>query len=94
MKGNEFIGSSLSDFLEGEGILVEAQAKAIKQVVAWQIEQYIKDNKLSDTDAADYFGTSRKALKELLDEDHNNMRLHTMVKAVSLTGKKLQVSLV
>jgi len=31
------IGSRLDDFLKEEGIFEEAQAKAIKEVVAWQL---------------------------------------------------------
>jgi hypothetical protein len=36
---NKHIGSSFDDFLEEEGILAEANAVAIKRVVAWQIQQ-------------------------------------------------------
>jgi antitoxin HicB len=37
--GNPHIGSSVNDFLQEEGILEEARAIAIKEVVSWQIEQ-------------------------------------------------------
>ena len=30
------IGSSIDDFLKGEGIFEEAQSQAIKEVVAWE----------------------------------------------------------
>jgi hypothetical protein len=36
------IGSSFEDFLKGEGIYEEVQAQAVKEVLAWQIEQAIK----------------------------------------------------
>jgi hypothetical protein len=37
--GNPNIGSSVNDFLREDGILEEARAIAIKEVVSWQIEQ-------------------------------------------------------
>ena len=38
-KTNKHVGSSLEDFLEEEGIVEETRAMAIKQVVAWQVQQ-------------------------------------------------------
>jgi hypothetical protein len=35
----ENIGSNFDDFLQEEGILDEANAVAIKRVIAWQIDQ-------------------------------------------------------
>jgi antitoxin HicB len=37
--GDNHIGSSVNDFLREEGILEEARATAIKEVVVWQIQQ-------------------------------------------------------
>ena len=33
------IGSSIDDFLKEEGILEEAQAQAVKEVVTWQLAE-------------------------------------------------------
>ena len=33
------MGSSIDDFLKEEGIFEEAQAQAVKEVVAWQLTQ-------------------------------------------------------
>ena len=33
------MGSSIDDFLEGEGIFDEAQTQAVKEVVAWQLAE-------------------------------------------------------
>jgi len=38
------IGSRLDDFLKEEGIYEEAQVKAIKEVVAWQLAEAMKKN--------------------------------------------------
>ncbi len=39
---NIHLGSNFDDFLAEEAILKESTAVAIKCVVAWQIEQYIR----------------------------------------------------
>ena len=36
------MGSSIDDFLKKEGIFEESQAQAIKEVVAWQLEEAMK----------------------------------------------------
>jgi hypothetical protein len=41
------MGSSIDDFLKEEGILEEAQAEAIKEVVAWQLAEAMKKRKIS-----------------------------------------------
>jgi hypothetical protein len=41
-KRNKHIGSSLEDFLKEEGIFEEAQAQAVKEVVAWQLAETMK----------------------------------------------------
>ena len=37
------MGSSIDDFLKVEGIFEEAQAEAIKEVVAWQLAEAMKE---------------------------------------------------
>lgn len=39
------MGSSIDDFLKEEGIFEEAQAQAIKEVVAWQLAEAMKKTK-------------------------------------------------
>jgi hypothetical protein len=41
------MGSSIDDFLKKENILAEAQAQAIKEVVAWQLARAMKKKKIS-----------------------------------------------
>ena len=44
---NPRLGSSLDDFLESKGVLEELQAIAIKEVIAWQLQKAMTDQKLS-----------------------------------------------
>ena len=41
------IGSDFDDFLEEEGLLADAEAVAVKRVLAYQIDQHMKEKKIS-----------------------------------------------
>ena len=41
------VGSSIDDFLKEEGIFEEAQAQAVKEVVAWQLDEAMRKQKIS-----------------------------------------------
>lgn len=43
------MGSNFDDFLAEEALLEEATAVAVKRVIAWQIEQEMKAQKLTKT---------------------------------------------
>ena len=53
------IGSTLDDFLKEEGIHEETQARAIKEVVAWQLAEAMKARKMSRARLAVLLKTSR-----------------------------------
>jgi predicted XRE-type DNA-binding protein len=90
---NEFIGSTFDDFLEEEGLLAEAQAVAVKRVLAYQIQQYMVSQNLSRTAMARRMNTSRSALNRLLDPENPSVTLQTLERAASVLGKRLQVSI-
>jgi len=74
----ENIGSNFDDFLEEEGILDEANAVAIKGVIAWQIDQVMKAQKLTKSAMAKKMRTSRAALNRLLDETDTSLMMITL----------------
>ncbi len=41
------MGSSIDDFLKEEGIFEETRAQAVKEVVAWQLAEAMKKQKIS-----------------------------------------------
>jgi hypothetical protein len=53
------LGSSIDDFLKKENIFEEAQAQAIKEVVAWQLAKAMKRKKISKARMAVLLKTSR-----------------------------------
>jgi antitoxin HicB len=88
------IGSSLEDFLAEEGILEEVQAQALKEVIAWQIEQAMAAQKLSKSAMAARMATSRAQLDRLLDPKNTSVTLHTLQKAAAAVGRRLRLELV
>ena len=42
-------GSKLDDFLDEEGLLAESEAVAVKRVIAWQLQEMMKQQGLSRT---------------------------------------------
>ena len=61
------MGSSIDSFLQEEGIFEEAQAQAIKEVVAWQLAEAMKKKKISKSKMAMLLKTSRTQVDRLLD---------------------------
>jgi antitoxin HicB len=60
------MGSSIDDFLKKEGIFEEAQAQAIKEVVAWQLDEAMRKKKISKNKMATLLKTSRTQVDRLL----------------------------
>jgi antitoxin HicB len=93
MKQNKHAGGSFGDFLEEEGLLAEAEAVAVKRVIAFQIEQEMKANNLSKAALARRMKTSRTALDRLLDPENPSVTLLTLENAALAMNKTLTVKL-
>ena len=91
---NAAIGSSLEDFLKEEGIYEECHTKAVKEVLAWQLQQVMQEKGLSKMQMARQMQTSRAALDRLLDPENTAVTLHTMMKAAAVVGKSIKLELV
>ncbi|WP_407830863.1 XRE family transcriptional regulator [Verminephrobacter eiseniae] len=91
---NKHIGSNFDDFLAEESLLEDATATAMKRVIAWQIEQEMKAQKLSKTAMATRMHTSRAALNRLLDATDTSLTLTTLASAAAALGKRVRVELV
>ncbi len=91
---NKHIGSSVNDFLREEGILEEARAIAIKEVVAWQIEQAMEKDNVTKMEMAKRMRTSRAALNRLLDPNNDAVTLQTLSRAAHAIGRELRIELV
>ena len=87
------IGSSIDDFLKEEGILEEAQAQAIKEVVAWQLAQSMKEKKISKNRMAALLKTSRTQVDRLLDAK-DDITLSSLQRAAAVVGRRVTIQLV
>jgi len=87
------MGSSIDDFLREEGIFEEAQAQAIKEVVAWQLAQAMKKKKISKSRMAVLLKTSRTQVDRLLDPK-NDITLSSLQRAAAMLGRRVSIELV
>jgi predicted XRE-type DNA-binding protein len=94
MRRNPHIGSDFDEFLQEEGILEEVHAIAVKRVVAGQLEQSMKAQRLNKATMAKRMGTTRAQLDRLLDPENPSATLATLVKAANAVGKRVKISLV
>ena len=85
---------TLDDFLDAEGTREAFQAVAIKEVLAWQIEQAMKAQHLSRKALAERMGTSRSQIGRLLDPKDGNVTLLTLQRAAEMIGRKVRLELV
>ena len=93
-KRNPHIGSSLDDFLKEEGIFEETRAIAIKEALAWQVQQAMDAGKISKIEMARRMHTSRAALDRLLDPGNASVTLQTLSKAARSIGRDLRIEIV
>ena len=80
------VGNSFDEFLAEEGLLGEAEATAVKRVIAYQLSQFMEENKLSKSAMAKRMQTSRSALDRLLDASNPSVTLQTIDRAARVCG--------
>lgn len=91
---NKHIGSDFDDFLSEQGLLEEVSAAALKRVIAWQIGEAMKAQRVNKTALANRMHTSRAAVDRALDQDDASMTLATLANAARALGQRVEVRLV
>jgi antitoxin HicB len=94
MKKKGKIGSSFDEFLKEEGIYEEVTARAIKRVIARQLDALMQDQGLTKSSLAKRMKTSRAQLDRLLDPDNESVTLDTLTRAAQAVGRQLRMELV
>lgn len=92
MKKKGRIGSSFDEFLKEEGIYEEVTARAIKRVIARQLDALMQDQGLTKSTLAKRMKTSRAQLD--LDPDNESVTLGTLTRAAQAVGRHLRMELV
>jgi antitoxin HicB len=90
---NKHQGSTLDSFLEQEGVREKFEAAAIKEVIAWQLSEAMREKNLSKKKMAELMNTSRAQLDRLLDPAKGNVTLDTIQKAAAIVGRQLHIEL-
>jgi antitoxin HicB len=93
MNKNKHIGSDFDEFLKEEGLLAEAEATAVKRVIAHQIEKEMAELRISKSALARVMQTSRSSLDRLLDPENASVTLLTLESVALALGKRLKVQL-
>lgn len=88
------IGSSLEDFLREEGVYEACNARAVKEVLALQLQTAMRKNGLSKIAMATRMRTSRAALDRLLDPGNTAVTLHTLMRAAETVGRRVRLELI
>jgi len=90
---SKHIGSALDDFLDEEGLLAEAEAVAVKRVIAYQLVELMESQGLSKTELARRMKTSRASLERLLDPENASVTLLTLERAARALGMRVKIEL-
>ena len=88
------VGSSFDDFLKEEGVYEEVSARAIKRVLARQLDALMADEQITKAELARRMKTSRAQLDRLLDPKNESVTLSTLTRAAHAVGRNLRVELV
>ena len=94
MKKKGRIGSSFDELLKKEGIYEEVTARAIKRVIARQLDALMQDQGLTKSSLAKRMKTSRAQLDRLLDPDNESVTLDTLARAAQAVGRHLRMELI
>lgn len=90
---NKHVGSSFDSFLEEEGLLAEAEAAAVKRVIAFKIEKEMTRRRISKSALARKMHTSRSSLDRLLDPGNVSVTLLTLQSIALALRKRLKIEL-
>lgn len=82
-------GSTFDSFLEEEGIRGDVEAVAVKRVLAWQLEQEMKNQQKTKQAMAKQLHTSRSQLDRFLDPRNVSVTLDTITRAARALGKRV-----
>ena len=84
-------GSNFDDFLADEDVLEEVTARALKRALALQMEDIMRDEKMTKKSLAEKLHTSRSQLDRLLDPDNSKTTLDSLQQIASALGKQLSI---
>ena len=88
------IGTDFDAFLAEEQLLEEVTAAALKRVVAWQICELMKAQRVSKSALAQRMQTSRTVVARVLDSDDAGLTIATLANAARALGQRVEIRFV
>jgi hypothetical protein len=86
-------GASFADFLDEQGIREDVEGQAVKELIAEQISEAMKQEGLSKVAMAKRMRTTRAQLDRLLDPTNPSVTLATLQRAAKAVGRQLTIEL-
>ncbi len=87
------VGGFFDDFLKEQGIYDEIATRAIKEVLAYQLSQEMKEKGINKVEMAKRLKTSRSQLDRLLDPNNDKVTLAALSQAAKAVGRTLHLEL-
>jgi antitoxin HicB len=87
------MGLSIDEFMKREGIFEESQAQAVKEVVAWQLDEAMKKQKISKNKMAALLKTSRTQVDRILNPK-SDITISSLQRAAAMVGRRVTIELV
>lgn len=85
--------TTLDDFLDEQGVRDETTNRAVKRVIALQLQEAMKERRFTHTAMATAMDTSRAQLARILDPDEFNVSIDTLNRAARAVGRELRIEL-
>jgi len=86
---NQYSGSNFDEFLEEEGILEEVSARALKRLLSLQLQDAMREQRLTKTELAARLHTSRSQVDRLLDPNNTAITLEVLERLARAIDKRL-----
>ena len=93
-KGRIARDETFDEFLAKEGMLADTEELALKEIIADQIREAMKERGITKTEMAARMKTDRRQLDRLLDPKNPSVTLSTLRRAASAVGRSLRVELI
>ncbi len=88
------VGSSFDDFLKDDGIYENIAARAIKRVIARQLDALMKREAILQDHACNAAQDQPHQVDRLLDPENQSVTLQTLTRAAHAVGRTLHLELV
>jgi hypothetical protein len=85
---------TFDEFLAEQGLLAESEELALKEIIADQIKNAMKEKGITKSAMAERMRTDRRQLDRLLDPTNPSVTLSTLRRAAAAVGRSLRVDLV